>query len=100
MDSRVDAVSKGGKIFRGRDSTSMLGSGLNKSTMVVVPTQEYQPGDYVTFKNAYGGTTTHQVTHTKPGHVFTKGTFNKNGDGWIPLSDVVGKVTSAYKKGK
>lgn len=77
------------------DSPSMLGTVVSgKKDIQLERAKEYLVGDIVSFKNANGGRTLHKVTHTKPGYVYTKGTFNRNGDGWIPLSDVFGRVTN------
>lgn len=78
-------------VKRAGTSPSMLGE-MQGKYIVVVPQAEYQPGDDVTFKDISGNNITHRVTHVKPGFVFTKGTFNKNGDGWIPIKQVYGKV--------
>ncbi len=73
---------------------SMLGSGYAGNYVIVVEPPEYAPGDDIIFSDprAPGGMTLHRITHAKPGFVYTKGTFNSNGDGWIPLKDVKGKI--------
>ena len=78
---------------------SMLGAGYDKDKHIIVVSQpEYAAGDDVTFRDPARGLILHRVTHTKPGYVFTKGTFNKNGDGWIPVDRVVGKVVRVLKR--
>lgn len=92
MDARCKAVELGGVVLHGGDTPSMLGTGLNNRFFVAVPQPTYAVGDIVAFKNVAGRLTAHRVTAVKPGFVFTKGDFNRSGDGWIPLADVVGRV--------
>jgi hypothetical protein len=92
IDAYVVAGTYGGKLFKGHDTPSMLGTGYNKGWLVVVPQEKYDVNDDVTYKNKHGGHTTHRITHVKPGFVYTKGINNREGDGWIPVSDIVGKV--------
>lgn len=93
----ADAMMFKGEWTRVGDTPSMLGSGINKSYIAIIPQPEYKIDDLVVFKRTDGGRTIHPVTAVKEGHVFTKGTFNRVGDGWIPLSQVVGKVSKGYK---
>ena len=84
-----------GYVLKISDKTpSMLGSGYAGKHVIVVTPPEYAPGDDIVFSNGLkpGQQTLHRITHVKPGYVYTKGTFNSTGDGWIPLKDVKGKV--------
>lgn len=92
-EMRKQAKAMGATLMRVADTPSMLGSGINNKYIAVLAQSAYQPNDLVVFKGARGNLVIHPVTHVKPGYVYTKGTFNKHGDGWIPLSDVVGKTT-------
>lgn len=81
---------------RGRKANSMLGSIPKRSYMNIVPSPDYALKDVVVFKNAMGGLTMHEVVDKRPGAVYTKGTFNPRGDGWIPLTDVKGKIAKHF----
>lgn len=92
MDAQVAAITYGGRLMRGADTRSMLGTGYNKKFLVVVPAKEYAVGQDVTFRRRDGTYTTHRVQHVKPGYVWTKGLNNPRGDGWIKVEDVIGRV--------
>lgn len=96
-----DAESVGGSLFQIRSNTpSMLGTGYAGNTVVVLPRMEYGVGKDVVFKagpNKTHKNLLHRVVAVKPGYVYTKGTFNTHGDGWIPVADVLGEVTQVVK---
>jgi len=77
-------------------SCSMLGAGLGGKFIIIKKLQTYSVGDIVCFKS-FRGSIIHRVTHVKHGYVFTKGDHNKNGDGWIPIEDVEGKLIEILK---
>lgn len=97
LASRLD-----GGLLQNLDTTSMLGSGYRDNMLVVVrpPGDKYEVGDDVAFVNPGSrvGKTLHRVTHVKPGYVYTKGINNKQGDGWIPIADLFGKVVYPKRK--
>lgn len=95
---RKDAESVGGYVLPISQKTpSMLGNPYAGNTVVVLPQPEYKPDDDIVFKAGPDKNTLHRVTHVKPGYVYTKGTFNANGDGWIPIADVLGKVSQVVR---
>lgn len=80
------------QIVRGGDTPSMLGCGYNNQYIAIVRRDTYRVGDDVMFIAPGGKYCLHRVTHIRPGAVFTKGTFNKNGDGWTALKDIIGRA--------
>jgi hypothetical protein len=85
-------------VMQAQDSTwrldhthhSMLGS-LPMDKVTVRKCESYAIGDIVVFKR-WDKYIIHRVTAVKAGYVFTKGDFNRQPDGWTPLSDVMGKM--------
>ena len=77
-------------------SCSMLGTGLGNATIHVQPQDSYEVGDILTYKGTNNGVI-HRATAIKPGYVYLKGDFNSQGDGWVPMKDIKGKVVSAFK---
>lgn len=93
LDARVVAISSGGKLYKGQDTPSMLGTGYNRGYLVVLPQKEYAVKDDVTYEHPVNKShITHRVTHVKPGFVYVQGIGNRGGDGWIPIEKVMGKV--------
>ena len=93
---RAEARAKGGYATPVQQSSaSMTGTGYagNYVSVIPQPPDSYAVGDDIVFKRTDGSTTIHRIKYTKPGYVFTQGTFNRNGDGWIPMKQVLGKVT-------
>lgn len=112
---RARAKAMGGVLMRVGDTPSMLGSGINNKYIAVISQPDYDVGDLMVFKRKDGGLTIHPITHKKPnpekeGRIyplgaddsptemppesmyFTKGTFNRVGDGWMPHGMMVGKT--------
>ena len=77
---------------------SMLGTGLAGSLVELTRQDVYKPKDTIVWSRDKKNSVVHEVTDVKPGYVFTKGTFNSTGDGWIPISDVIGKITRIIEK--
>lgn len=95
---KKDAESVGGGIFDISPATpSMLGSPYAGNTVVTLPQPAYAPGDDIIFRAGPNKNTLHRVTHIRPGFVFTKGTFNQRGDGWIPVTSIIGKVVQTVR---
>lgn len=87
----------GMQVFENIDSMSMLGTGLTGRGYVTIQRQTvYQEGDIVAFRGT-SCNVLHEVIAVRSDALYTKGTFNATGDGWIPLSDIHGKLVTFYK---
>ena len=96
-----DAKVAGGElIYVSNRTPSMLGSPYAGNAVVVLRQPEYVVGDDIVFEAGPGKRTLHSITHVKPGFVFTKGSFNGMGDGWIPVEKIVGKVRQTIRTKK
>lgn len=77
---------------------SMLGVVGTRSVNAFSPKlDDLKQNDIVIFKNKDGGLTAHEVLALKPGYVYTKGTMNAQGDGWIPMEKLRGRVVKNFK---
>lgn len=81
-----------GELRTVKDTPSMLGVGYD-GHVVIKKVPEYVAGDDISFTDPVTKTRIlHRITAVKPGFVYTKGTFNKNGDGWVAVENINGKV--------
>jgi hypothetical protein len=88
------ATQIGGDWRKVNDTPSMLGTPTGD--YVVTVKAPYAVGDLIIFRS-HRGFILHPITSVKPGFVYTKGSFNRNGDGWTPIGMVEGKVVRGYK---
>lgn len=89
------AAQIGGDWRKVNDGPSMLGTPTGDYVVTVKPLA-YAVGDLIIFRSNRGYIL-HRVTHVKLDHVFTKGDFNRHGDGWTRADRVEGRVVRGFK---
>lgn len=104
QDARLQAEAetrrhRGGYMAHMGDTPSNLGSGLRGAYIVVAPQPEYKVGDVVVVPGKTPGGKIHPIVAVDPKKgVFTKGTFNRQPDGWTELSKVRGKLIRGFRE--
>jgi hypothetical protein len=87
-----------GRITNTKDTPSMLGTGY-MNNVVVAPMDDYNVGDDAVYTTENSKRKIlHRITAKKPGFYYFKGTFNRNGDGWVPAKNVEGKIVHPKPK--
>ncbi len=85
-------------VYIAPNSCSMLGVIKPNSYVTVCPTMEYEVGQVIIFKSSRGENlyTAHKIVAVRDNEVYTKGTFNLIGDGWIPKRNIIGIIDTNF----